>query len=170
MYKTLEQRRIANRKARQDRYVSGLCHCGKPNDGVGLSCADCKDKSKRYNHKHRANGLCACGRDPEPGKARCAVCRERGSKYAKLQRAEMITAYGGVCRCCGENEPTFLALDHVFDDGAEDRRNNTRGGNAFIAKLKKQGWPQDRFQLLCHNCNFAKRMGVCPHQLRAQAS
>ena len=31
--------------------------------------------------------------------------------------------------------------------------------------LRRQG-PQDRYQLLCANCNFGKLMngGVCPHQ------
>lgn len=35
-----------------------------------------------------------------------------------------------------------------------------------FARLKRQGWPQDRYQLLCANCNFGKLMngGVCPHQ------
>jgi hypothetical protein len=47
------------------------------------------------------------------------------------------------------------------------------GGGALVAArtslwidVKRQGFPKDRFQLLCHNCNMGKHMngGICPHQ------
>jgi hypothetical protein len=32
-------------------------------------------------------------------------------------------------------------------------------------KVKAAGYPKDRYQLLCHNCNMAKGFyGLCPHQ------
>ena len=40
------------------------------------------------------------------------------------------------------------------------------GYAVMCAVLKRLGWPRDRYQLLCANCNFGKLMngGVCPHQ------
>lgn len=88
--------------------------------------------------------------------------------YGKARRARALAAYGGRCKCCGETEPTFLAIDHIFNDGAEERRPpNMKGGNTLLNKLENEGYPQDRYQLLCHNCNFAKRLGACPHKRAA---
>lgn len=85
-------------------------------------------------------------------------------KYRARLRAEMIVAYGGECRCCGERERLFLQLDHVNNDGHLDKKAH-RTSNKLLAHLKRKGWPKDRYQLLCANCNFGKRMngGVCPH-------
>jgi len=85
--------------------------------------------------------------------------------YRARLRAEMIAAYGGKCACCNEAQPKFLQLDHVFNDGAKDRVVN-KTATKLWARLKKKGWPKDRYQLLCANCNFGKLLngGTCPHQ------
>lgn len=87
------------------------------------------------------------------------------AKYRANLRSEMIEAYGGKCSCCGEHEHLFLQLDHIHNDGHIDRKENKTSAKLW-AKLKKAGWPKDRHQLLCANCNFGKLMngGVCPHQ------
>ena len=66
----------------------------------------------------------------------------------------------------GKTQPEFLQLDHIHNDGAEDRKKNP--ATKLFAKLKRIGWPKDRYQLLCANCNFGKFMngGICPHQHR----
>jgi hypothetical protein len=84
--------------------------------------------------------------------------------FHRRQRLEAILAYGGRCVCCSESEPTFLVFDHVADDGAEHRRETGKGGTSFVNWLHANGFP-DTIQLLCHNCNHAKRLGVCPHQI-----
>ena len=89
------------------------------------------------------------------------------TKYRAELRSEMHAAYGGACACCGEKEPLFLQLDHVFNDGHIDRKQHKTSAK-LLAKLKNKGWPKDRYQLLCANCNHGKAMngGVCPHQDR----
>lgn len=89
--------------------------------------------------------------------------RERNA----LLRAEMLAAYGGKCACCGEDEPIFLDLDHVENDGAAHRREVGNNTQVMVA-LKREGWPGGRFQILCCNCNQGKARngGVCPHQAR----
>lgn len=88
----------------------------------------------------------------------------RASFWPALRR-EMIQAYGAACACCGENEPGFLQLDHIYNDGAESRRKYQNGRQEVLA-LKRSSWPQDRHQLLCANCNFGKALngGICPHK------
>lgn len=79
-------------------------------------------------------------------------------------RAEMLAVYGAACSCCGEREPIFLDLDHINNDGAAHRREVGNGAQVML-ELKAQGWPRDRVQLLCCNCNQGKARngGVCPH-------
>ncbi len=83
----------------------------------------------------------------------------------KLDRLEMIEAYGGTCVCCGETRPEFLSIDHIFNDGAEERASDTKWRAGRIQYvLRDLGYPRDRYQLLCFNCNIAKHInGECPH-------
>ena len=81
-------------------------------------------------------------------------------------RVEAMNAYGGRCACCGEQDPHFLSIDHVHNDGASERRKHGyRCGDKFYAWLRRRGWPKGDYQVLCYNCNSAKaHYGVCPHQ------
>lgn len=90
--------------------------------------------------------------------------RRWSMSYRARIRAEMIAAYGGQCKCCGEKEPSFLQLDHVENDGYLERKIH-KTSTKICAALKRRGWPKGRYQLLCANCNFSKQMngGVCPH-------
>lgn len=67
------------------------------------------------------------------------------------------------CVCCGVTEWQFLCLDHINNDGKQDRAENGFGA-AFLYRMKKAGFPS-HLQILCYNCNAAKQhFGTCPHQ------
>lgn len=94
--------------------------------------------------------------------------RNRESQIAKKKeyrsgvRAKVLDLYGGECKCCGEQTPEFLSVDHVQNDGAEHRK--TVGSGYALYLLLAKSPISDRFQLLCHNCNLAKGFyGTCPH-------
>lgn len=97
----------------------------------------------------------------------CKVCRRSQSASEHLTiKLKTLTAYGDRCVCCQECNPIFLTIDHISDNGAQERREiNRGGGHHFYHWLKKQGYPKDNYQILCFNCNFAKHtLGICPHQ------
>ena len=81
--------------------------------------------------------------------------------------------YGGEnsqCVCCGERESIFLAIDHIYNNGAEERKKlknvGITGGAAFYFWLRKNGYPKG-YQVLCYNCNIGKyRCGECPHKTK----
>ena len=69
------------------------------------------------------------------------------------------------CNCCGENMIEFLSIDHVNNDGCEHRK-TVGNGTALYKWLINNKFPSG-FQLLCHNCNFAKgtdKDHICPHK------
>lgn len=87
-------------------------------------------------------------------------------------RLEVLTYYSGgtpKCACCGEDKLYFLSIDHIKGNGSEHRRKidpkKKMGGNGFVYWLKKNKYPKG-YQILCYNCNFAKRQNkVCPCSL-----
>jgi hypothetical protein len=132
---------------------------------------------KKHRERRNARKRELYALSPEKGRARSRVYRSNNAekcfkintawqrKRLKKIRAEFIAAYGGCCACCGESEPLFLQLDHIHNDGAQERREL---GNNFVVllRLKDRGWPKDNHQILCANCNHGKRMngGICPHK------
>ncbi len=79
----------------------------------------------------------------------------------------MLLAYGSRCVCCGERQPQFLTLEHIFHDGKAHRAKYK--ANGLLRHLQKLGWPKDRYTLLCMNCNWAERHGKpCPHKVAAE--
>lgn len=91
-----------------------------------------------------------------------ATCMALSRAYYIGRRAEVITGYGGACACCGESDARFLAIDHVHNDGAAERRMKL-DGNRLHNKIIRENFPP-KYQILCHNCNFGKKAyGVCPH-------
>lgn len=101
------------------------------------------------------------------------VTRMNKRAHERIRRAVFV-AYGGPhprCACCGEDRDVFLTLDHVDGDGHEHRRSlsaSGRGGSAVYYDLKARGFPQG-IQVLCHNCNWAKHRGICPHEAERAA-
>ena len=91
--------------------------------------------------------------------------RARCNKRWQVLRHDAIMAYGGYeCVCCGEDEPMFLTLDHIFNDGAKHRQNDQVRGSGIYQWMKRHSYPPG-FQILCMNCNMGKQRngGTCPH-------
>lgn len=142
---------------------------GKAFDGLRSRCIECVANGKRAEYvsnpdKHRVKRQKYQEANRPKLYAYNAAWQRR---FFKELRGAMIAAYGGACACCGESEPIFLDLDHIHNDGKSDRA--VRGnGRRLMVWLKANGWPKDRHQLLCCNCNQGKARngGVCPHKTR----
>ena len=95
--------------------------------------------------------------------------RERINSYRRDQdrtmRLRVIEFYSQgkmCCACCGDKHIEFLAVDHV--DGGGTRHLKTIPSMKISRFLIKNNFPEG-YQILCHNCNFAKHFyQVCPHR------
>jgi 5-methylcytosine-specific restriction endonuclease McrA len=97
--------------------------------------------------------------DPEYFKKNRPKFAHYAAEFRDKLKAEMVQAYGGKCQHCGVDDPIVLCLDHVNDDAHVEKEEfgvGARGGHKQYSRLKAEGWPQERFQLLCYNCNAVK--------------
>lgn len=128
------------------------CQCGKPSaygPGRGLKCKECRNDYQRTKYKNGDNERQS----------------QRSSEYYTRLRQEVHTAYGNQCTCCQENNPVFLTLDHVNNDGAAHRKSLSCGGAGLLRWARDSNFPQT-LTLLCYNCNCGRyrNSGICPHQ------
>ena len=121
-----------------------------------------REQSREWRNRKIANGT------PEEV---AALRKAESDKTKRLQAAcrdQVFAAYGGYkCNCCGESEQLFLSIDHIDNNGAEERRSGKYGGSGtgFYQWLRKSGFPSG-YQVLCMNCQVGKHKngGVCPHR------
>ena len=71
------------------------------------------ESRKKYKQKHKDLGLCEnCSRPIFEGRKRCKNCTNKDRKYhalhSKKLKQEILDAYGGKCKCCGETTFEFL--------------------------------------------------------------
>lgn len=123
-----------------------------------------KNYSKNYNKKNRSKIRLRLQLWRE--KNREEINRKDREYFSNL-KLEVLIHYGGnppKCACCGEDHIIFLSIDHIHNDGAEQRKKiGIKGGNMFYRWLKQNHFPEG-YQVLCFNCNWAKSHGGCPHQ------
>lgn len=118
--------------------------------------------SREWRNRKLANGT------PEEVAAIRKAESEKTKRDQAVCREQVFAAYGGYkCNCCGESEPMFLSIDHIDNNGAEERKSGQYAGSGygFYRWLRKSGFPPG-YQVLCMNCNTGKHKngGVCPHQ------
>jgi hypothetical protein len=143
-----------------------------------------KAKKKEYSQKYNATYYST----PE-SKAKRSTPEYKAylKKYQKKdddQRLKILLAYSKrhsnsdipCCNCCGLNEYLdFLALDHVLGKKQMDSipeliaigYSSQMVTKELFSWIMRNNFP-DGFQILCHNCNFAKgyprNNGKCPHE------
>lgn len=130
-----------------------------------IKCKQCKSKLK----PHKGKGLCVLcydkirARTPN-GRKNQANYRNRHRKeiYRKQKahylqkRAEMLMLMGGECIRCGFSDERALQIDHINGGGIKDRVNlNTKDFHRKVLKSIKN--KENKYQLLCANCNWIKR-------------
>ena len=93
------------------------------------------------------------------------------AEYRAALRTEFVEAYGGKCQCpggCDVTEERFLTVDHIFGGGNQHRKRTGTSGYKMYQLLRDEGFPKDKYRLMCFNCNAARAYwGKCPHETAA---
>lgn len=71
-------------------------------------------------------------------------------RWYAANRKAVIAYLGGKCQLCGFSDERALQVDHINGDGYKDRSHA-----CWMAKVLRE---PSRYQLLCANCNFIKRV------------
>lgn len=106
----------------------------------------CKRCKRAQNQAYRDS-------DPEAHRA-------RSRNYTRQLREQILDALGGECALCGYNANRLgLEIDHVAEDGAEDRRTRVNGlaRHAYYRHLLRCIEAGDHgLQVLCGTCHSIK--------------
>ncbi len=129
--------------------------CGRPRRFGKALCDPCgeeaKSRSKQHVQDKRKLGECVnCLEQAISGTKLCEAHTKAQKqavwKNAREVKTVLFNHYGGL-KCvwpsCPEIDLDVLSLDHVNDNGAEERRALAMvgGGSNFYRWLKKQGYP-----------------------------
>lgn len=98
------------------------------------------------------------------------IRRQTGLRNRQRARREVLNILGDLCVCCGEDNLAVLEIDHVHNDGAEERTKSLRDITMFAKGLRTGELDKDRYQLLCANCHTAKTHGIICIHCRAEAA
>jgi hypothetical protein len=148
-------------------HVNGT-HRRKPKPNICGGCGvELTDANWWPSYRGRHRTCCSCANEKK--KPYKEENRERTRAHLLKKRRqlklEIIAAYGGECECCRESRAEFLSIDHINGGGRRHRKQLAEEGIGFYDWLKKQGFPQDEYRLLCYNCNLSLgKLGYCPHQ------
>ena len=121
-------------------------------------CQIIKPASKFCRSKRSRDGLASY----------CRKCvTELAKRWSVSLREQILAGYGAVCARCKETDKRVLEIDHMKDNGAEERRKFKRNYNKLHKSIIKRNFPKDEYQLLCKNCNWLKELERREAQVKA---
>ena len=76
----------------------------------------------------------------------------------RLLRAVVLEHLGGKCVVCGWNDYRALQIDHILGDGSQERATPGYDRLRFLVGLLDDPQLADKYQLLCANHNWIKKV------------
>lgn len=132
-------------------------------DGRGSWCKTCTCENSKDWRALPGNMAKQLAANEVYRKANQPKINERSLARRHRDTKRIFDHYGTRCICCGESERAFLTLDHVHGGGHAHRK--ARGPGGIYRDVIRDGFPST-YQILCMNCNWAKRYGKpCPHEV-----
>lgn len=79
-------------------------------------------------------------------------------EYLRKIRNSVVEILGGVCIKCGFSDIRALQIDHINGGGSKERKSGGYVGNFHKHVLRSVLNQENKYQLLCANCNWIKRV------------
>lgn len=149
----------------------------KHNIKFNRACNDCGNddfdqlasNKRSYLGKLNLCRKCAAIRKKKHRDKNIDRCRQQKRDADTRLKCTVIKELGNKCVICGEHRIPFLTVDHINNDGFEHRKTLSKSGNhrgvdghTIYRDIRKQGYPRDKYQILCWNCNCSKRFSDNP--------
>lgn len=82
------------------------------------------------------------------------TARQHAKAHRDRTRRSILEFFGPKCTRCGIDDIRVLVIDHVYGGGNKHRKaqGNTK---AYYQHMRDN---RSLYQVLCHNCNFLKRI------------
>ena len=87
------------------------------------------------------------------------LLREKSKQRKRKYKETVLNHYGTICSHCSFSDYRALQIDHIDDNGAEERKSlggKQFSGWRFYEYLIKNNLPEG-YQTLCANCNNIKQ-------------
>lgn len=81
--------------------------------------------------------------------------RKHGRDCRARLKQKVFDVYGTICACCGFDDMRALTLDHINNNGAEERKEL---GERGVYRRSIERYRPDEYRVLCMNCQFIKRV------------
>lgn len=101
----------------------------------------------------------------------CLANKDRFKKQSKILREgyynlklQIFSLLGGKCKHCGFSDRRALQIDHVNGGGGQEIRTLGTGPKYYNHVLLSISMAENRYQLLCANCNWIKRFENNEHR------
>jgi hypothetical protein len=138
-----------------------------------LKWSRCYDKCENCNtneSKHKGYGLCVkCWEKLKRNKTlkrkdwqkrfrekNIERIRKNNDKYNHNARQQVIDLLGGKCIRCGFSDIRALQVDHINGGGYRELKNHNSKERLRMV-VESVGNKENKYQLLCANCNWIKR-------------
>ena len=131
-------------------------------------CKNCSQTEK----KHKANGLCSIcydkTRDRTDEKSRISQKKSRQNNkdkinkiardYNKKKKSYLLGLLGNKCIKCGFDDSRALQIDHINGGGYIERKSYNLSPRKYYSNILQSVLNnENKYQLLCANCNWIKR-------------
>lgn len=144
----------------QERFCSKDCqHRGHRVKNPVWTKEFAKEYSKKYREKHKEKLSAQSKKWRNNNPARVNKNKRKERENLKM---EVLGRYSGnkiCCAICGFDDTRALQIDHIDNNGAEERRevlgNRLCAGTTFYRWVRRQNYPEG-YQVLCANCNIIK--------------
>jgi hypothetical protein len=89
--------------------------------------------------------------------------KQRREYYRRL-RNSVIETLGGKCIECGFSDKRALQIDHIKGGGSMERKTKKFSGQFHKQVIESFLKGEEKYQLLCANCNWIKRFKNCEYK------
>jgi hypothetical protein len=80
--------------------------------------------------------------------------RQQSKNYRTKLRNRLFELYGHTCEICGFEDKRALTLDHIRQNGNEERK---RIGERGVFRRARDNYLPEEYRTLCMNCQFIER-------------